>query len=498
MARIYRALNIDWKMPEDVAVMIVDNGFVGYKIDPNSELDGDSTFLPSKNYPKNFFFVEGGDRISPFVDEDEDITLPLDPESLSPDPKIAEQERVRHGHGTHIAGIILGGMYDDDRAPANENNQNLFAPSVRRLLLSDPELVPGQKPPKYKSWIRLSFVTVRYGVGAEGADPLTQLKEALSSQGTGSTKIVNMSLGRTLTSLPSNNRIPDEVGRETLIVAAAGNSRSLLSMKEGVKAMPAMLRDDGRMLVVASHDANGRLSSFSNFGPPVNIAAPGCNIRSWLDADGKDRALSGTSMATAVVSFAAAMVRSRWGKATAVGLRNRLLASARYEKDLDTCAKVGPELLHEFSSRPYCVRNGAMLDIEAALLVTKDFIEFQECEDPSGTKCVTKTAVGRLINVPEFILKCDGIRPLKIYAGLSRNGAIKKMSDGRFLVGVEGGLEVGAEPLTWSECAPPAGEQLIEFEAEGEQLQGDPATPAKKLPAIELSRLVRLVTKASK
>ncbi len=82
------------------------------------------------------------------------------------------------------------------------------------------------------------------------------------------------------------------------------------------------------VIMVASVDATGRLSSSSNYGPnSVDIAAPGVNIRS--DVTGGFANLTGTSMAAAFVSGVASLVVGLHPEYTAAQVVQVVLSTAR-------------------------------------------------------------------------------------------------------------------------------------------------------------------------
>jgi subtilisin family serine protease len=58
----------------------------------------------------------------------------------------------------------------------------------------------------------------------------------------------------------------------------------------------------------------------------VDLAAPGCQISSWVDADNPAIEISGTSQAAPLVSFSMALLRSMW-RASPAQLKNRALYS---------------------------------------------------------------------------------------------------------------------------------------------------------------------------
>jgi hypothetical protein len=305
-----------------------------------------------------------------------------------------------------------------------------------------------------------------------------------------------MSLERPITGSSSGISLPADL--TSLLVAAAGNGkRELVGSDQPL--IPAMVNPAGKLIVVASHDANGKLSHFSNFGAPVTLAAPGCGIMSWLDGEGPARPVSGTSMAAAVVSFAAALLRSRWNNISAVGLRNRLLASARYEYQLAHCEGRSRETDTD------CVQWGSMLDIEAALLLNRDYVEYEECPpgaaEPGASRkeCVMKTAVGRVDDLSRVFGRCtkSSVTEPMQYGGLSLNAAVKRTKDGPYLLFFEPAGEVGLSEIKVNDkCTPPsdAPDEIV-FTPRGEQLDGTMADPNKQLP-IKTRDLVRIVLRA--
>src|SRR5207244_2433459 len=95
-------------------------------------------------------------------------------------------------------------------------------------------------------------------------------------------------------------------GKDVVIVAAAGNSSS---------TSPFYPAADTAVIGVAASNPDDELYSWSNHGPWVQVAAPGCNNAPWLK--GGYVSICGTSSAAPLVAGLAALVRSARPTATA-------------------------------------------------------------------------------------------------------------------------------------------------------------------------------------
>ena len=104
-----------------------------------------------------------------------------------------------------------------------------------------------------------------------------------------------------------------------LVVVAAGNSGSA-----GV-SIPGCISYSTTVGAVNNRD---KIASFSGRGKAIDITAPGVSlISTWLN--GSYNTLSGTSMATPVVSGVAALIASAHPNYTALQIQNALFKTAK-------------------------------------------------------------------------------------------------------------------------------------------------------------------------
>lgn len=196
-----------------------------------------------------------------------------------------------NGHGTHVAGIAAA--FDNDIGTVG--------------------VAPGAKLWSVK-------VLDKYGSGSlsdviEGIDYVTANAKDI--------EVANMSLGCKCTSAALDTAISNSIAAGVTYVVAAGNSRTDASSfspanHPDVIAVSAVADSDGKCggtgPAIVTIDKLGQkhtnyddtLADFSNYGPVIDIAAPGVNIYStWLA--GAYATKSGTSMAAPHVAGAAAL-----------------------------------------------------------------------------------------------------------------------------------------------------------------------------------------------
>lgn len=169
----------------------------------------------------------------------------------------------RHGHGTHVAGTIAA-----DAGSVMEG----VAYGVQVM----PVKVLGDDGPGWDSWIADGIIWA----ADNGAD------------------VINMSLGAPGYSAVEESAITYARSKGVTVIAAAGNDNS------SALYSPAGLTG---VVAVAAVDETRTRASFSNYGPAIDVAAPGVNIVStnlgdWVTTK------SGTSMAAPHVAGVAALV----------------------------------------------------------------------------------------------------------------------------------------------------------------------------------------------
>lgn len=208
-----------------------------------------------------------------------------------------------NGHGTHIAGII----------GAKDNKIGI------KGIIQNVELLPVQVGVASKN----SF---------EDGLPTDNIAKGILYAIKNNAKIINFSLGWRINqdSLLMRKMIKMALEKNIIIVAAAGND----SHDETV--YPCSYQG---VICVASHDVNGELSSFSNFGAHIDLVAPGNSILSTYPTKLRSKSftldtnyeyLSGTSQAAPqVVGVLARLLNKGFSPAVA---KAKLLNGTRAKK----------------------------------------------------------------------------------------------------------------------------------------------------------------------
>ncbi len=200
-------------------------------------------------------------------------------------------------HGTHVAGIIAA--YDKEKAIG-------VCPFCKILPIKVSRPKTASEPG---------------GISDSSIIRALQYLTQFSRDGQSLIRIANGSFGkyqrsRSVASLV--RKLSNAAGGGTLLIAAASNEDS------SQRAYPASVSE---AISVSALAKNLTKASFSNYGPSVDIAAPGTEINSTVPgADPKDS--QGTSMASPVVAGVAGLVIALNPSMDAKTLRDRLIQTA--------------------------------------------------------------------------------------------------------------------------------------------------------------------------
>jgi cerevisin len=187
-----------------------------------------------------------------------------------------------NGHGTHVAGTCVGGILGVAK------KANVIAVKV---------------------------------MGDDGSGATSDIISGISfatqaAQKSGRPSVINMSIGG-----PTNQALDaaaaNAVATGIHVVVAAGNET-----QDANNSSPAR---SPAVITVGAVNINDQLASFSNFGSPVDILAPGQDILSaGFEADDAVKNLSGTSMASPHIAGLAAYLLGLEGQKSPADLKARI------------------------------------------------------------------------------------------------------------------------------------------------------------------------------
>jgi subtilase family protein len=292
-----------------------------------------------------------------------DGQIPLLKQSTAGPPSMPKADYAYRTHGTEVSALVLGGA-------------NLTL--INNVLLNNAGNV---RVHSFDIVIRKRNSNGKYSYSVDGH----RLQEAVK-QADRRSAIINLSVRfPNADKMPSIQTYMDR--KQALIVVAAGNSGQPLNNHA---AYPAKFGgdDNNAIITVAGTERNGDIAPFSNHGAEfVDIAALGCNVRSWSYETFDDgsagqvktrfihKELNGTSFATPMVSATAAWLQGEYSGFDAVTLKQHIISSAD---------------IHDGLSEH--VKHGRILNAYKA--IRSVFADVVELEDDSGKR---RLLTGRLL-----------------------------------------------------------------------------------------------------
>jgi subtilisin family serine protease len=131
--------------------------------------------------------------------------------------------------------------------------------------------------------------------------------------------VINMSWGDVFVSRLLDDVIHYAAGRNVVLVASSGNSAT-----DQIHYPSAF----ANTISVGATDASDQLAGFSNYGPSLDLVAPGVNILSTIRSAQYDSSLNGTSFSAPFVSAAAALLISQDSSRTPDAIKSLLTTSS--------------------------------------------------------------------------------------------------------------------------------------------------------------------------
>lgn len=269
---------------------------------------------------ENIARVKGFVDLQASVDSPEAAELKRYMAGLKPDqvkPTLENLDLVENwAHGTHVTGIAFAG--------------DPFARLVIGRITFDYHLVPEtptleqarRDAAAYKAtaeYFKRNGVRV---VNMSWGGSLKEIEDALEANGAGGTAEERKKLARQIFDVGSAGLL--EALRQApgiLFVVAAGNSDNNVKFDEFIPSSFQL----PNMITVGAVDQAGEETSFSSFGPMVNVHANGYEVDSYIPG-GQRMRLSGTSMASPQVTNLAAKLFALDPALTPEGARELILS----------------------------------------------------------------------------------------------------------------------------------------------------------------------------
>jgi len=258
-----------------------------------------------------------------------------------PGPPTISAGYANRAHGTHVAGLALGGLQSDRLTAAVKSRIELKIINIVSRHVTHDAVTGAQ--------------VERFSV------PFSNLSEAIAyARRNPEIPILNLSVETTAELQSLRDQITPG---DYLIVAAAGNSTRDIDIE---KSYPAAFRKQlpDRFLTVGASMPDGTRAPFSNRGrESVDLAAPGCRVLSVLPGN-ETGEMTGSSQAAPLVAFTAGLLYSEG--LTVQQVRNRIRSSVAL-------------IAHASGDS---LATGGVLDIPAAISVYDDLVKVRDSATP--------------------------------------------------------------------------------------------------------------------
>jgi len=317
-----KANEIIKSLSQDPDVEVVGPNYkVWTMLDVNDPMEKDQYALKLIEAKKAWDITQGrAETIIAIVDTGVDLSHPDLKDKLVPGFSALKDKEDDHnqkiggddnGHGTHCAGIAAG---------IGNNGIGIAGVALKNKIMP----------------VRV--------LGGAGSGSLFSIAKGVDWAVDNNASVISMSLGgpSSAMDLVVERAVNKALKKNIPVVAAMGNSG-----KEE-KSVPACIKG---VIAVGATDSNDKKAPFSTFGSHISVSAPGVQILSTMPTydvfitkeygvSKNYAALSGTSMATPVVSGVVGLIRSKYPNLTPAQIKERL------EKSSDDLGQTGFDKLY--------------------------------------------------------------------------------------------------------------------------------------------------------
>jgi hypothetical protein len=250
--------------------------------------------------PETLARVKGFEDLQASIDSPEATDLKHYMSGLQPDQVKQTLENLdlvdNWAHGTHVTGIALAGDPFARLVIARLTFDYHLIPETPTVEQAKKNAIEYKETVAYLQRNRVRVVNMSWG------GSLKDDEDALEANGVGGTAEQRKKLARQIFDIDTAGLLAAlKQAPEILFVVAAGNGDNNVSFDEFVPSSFQL----PNMITVGAVDQAGEETSFSSFGPMVNVHANGFEVESYIPG-GERLKFSGTSMASPQVTNLAA------------------------------------------------------------------------------------------------------------------------------------------------------------------------------------------------